>query len=342
MKKMLRIALAIVLTLNMTIAPAFATTAIGSSMSLEKTEGTVVIKNAADVTVTVREGGRLYSGYQIQTRAGYAWINLDDTKIIKLDRYSKVTINKTGTKLEVLLDSGSMYFDVSQPLQDDERLEIKTSTMYTSIRGTIGVVSTYLEEIYDETEDEVKLEKISSITLLEGKVDVTTKEEETQKTETIYASQKAIVSSISSDTTELEIEVINIEPSKALEENPFVAVEIAQDETVRERVEQATQEDLTEVLANSEQLLMEFESSVDQREQEIAEQITAEIAILEQEVAKQETTDSSRSSSDENDDDDDDVVTDDSTTDDDDVVTDDSGTTDDSDTSDTTGYCTVT
>ena len=108
-----------------------------TAMQLSITEGTVTVSNASGRSLSLRDNMRLYSGYQIQTAAdSYAWINLDSTKLIKLDASSKVEIRKSGKKLEVLLKSGNMYGDVSKPLEADETLNIRTSTAIVGIRGT--------------------------------------------------------------------------------------------------------------------------------------------------------------------------------------------------------------
>lgn len=49
-------------------------------------------------------------------------------------------VRKSGRKLEVLLSSGNLFFDVARPLEDDESLNIRTSTMAIGIRGTSGWV----------------------------------------------------------------------------------------------------------------------------------------------------------------------------------------------------------
>lgn len=108
-----------------------------ATMQLSSTEGTVKVSNASGRSLSLRDDMRLYSGYQVETSAkSYAWINLDSTKLIKLDASTKVEIRKSGKKLEVLLKSGNLYGDVSKPLEADETLDIRTSTAIVGIRGT--------------------------------------------------------------------------------------------------------------------------------------------------------------------------------------------------------------
>lgn len=47
-------------------------------------------------------------------------------------------MRKSGKKLEMLLQSGDIFFNISQPLDDDETLNIRTSTMAVGLRGTSG------------------------------------------------------------------------------------------------------------------------------------------------------------------------------------------------------------
>lgn len=144
--------------------------AIATTMHLIKTLGTVdVADNNGDDVAIVDDLG-LYNDYQVDTQdASYAWINLDDVKLTKMDECSDVTIQKEGQKLEIFVNSGSLFFNVTEPLKDDESMNIRTSTMMVGIRGTCGWVNVpdknhiqvYLLEgkvtcaIYDEADQEI-------------------------------------------------------------------------------------------------------------------------------------------------------------------------------------------
>lgn len=118
---------------------ASAQSAKAASMQLMKTEGTVHVSNNTGKDLPLLEKMRLYNGYTITTgAASYAWINLDDTKLIKMDALSQISVHKSGKKLEVRVDSGMLFFDISEPLADDETLNIRTSTTIVGIRGTSG------------------------------------------------------------------------------------------------------------------------------------------------------------------------------------------------------------
>lgn len=122
-------------------APAAAESAEGAVIQLTKTEGTVKVSKSSGKNVTLRAKLRLYKGYHVATeKESYAWINLDDTKLIKEDASSEVEVRKSGKKLEVNVSAGNVLFDVSEKLDDNESLNISTSTMVVGVRGTSGWV----------------------------------------------------------------------------------------------------------------------------------------------------------------------------------------------------------
>ena len=143
MRKVLTIITLMAMLLSLAV-PAAAESAVGSTLRLEKTEGTVSVSNASGKAQTIKSGMRLYSGYKAGTAAkSYAYISLDDSKVVKLDAQSEVEVQKSGKKLEVMLSKGSFFFDVSQKVPGSESLNIRTSTMLTGVRGTVGIVTTY-------------------------------------------------------------------------------------------------------------------------------------------------------------------------------------------------------
>ena len=113
-----------------------------TTMYLRKTEGTVDVSDGEGKDITPKDDLGLYSGYQVGTQAeSYAWIDLDQVKLAKLDQDSEVEINKEGKKLELDVKSGSLFFNVTEPLADDETMNIATATMIIGIRGTCGWVT---------------------------------------------------------------------------------------------------------------------------------------------------------------------------------------------------------
>lgn len=171
-----------------TVQPALAAET-AATMKLSATEGTVTVSNASGRSLTVRDNMRLYSGYQVETAANsYAWINLDDTKLIKLDASTEAEIRKSGKKLELLLESGSMYGDVSRPLEADETLDIRTSTAIVGIRGTKFSVAQAKQPVQDTQ----AADRTTQVQVYEGSVAVTA-QQETPETAAVTAGNQLTV-----------------------------------------------------------------------------------------------------------------------------------------------------
>lgn len=135
--------------------------AAAATMHLMKTEGTVGVVDGEGKDIKPKENLGLYDGYGVDTREeSYAWINLDEVKLTKLDQDSEIEIRKEDKRLEIEVKSGSLFFHVTEPLEDDETMTIRTSSMMVGIRGTCGWV---------ETSDEKHL----SVYVLEGTVECT-------------------------------------------------------------------------------------------------------------------------------------------------------------------------
>lgn len=131
-----------------------------ATMQLTKTEGTVEISGSSGKSISLIDNMRLYNGYRMETmEESYAWINLDKTKLAKLDAVSEASVRKSGKKLEILAEAGNLFFNVTEPLEEEESLNIRVSTMVVGIRGTCGWI-----EILNEREVQ--------LTLLEGTVEV--------------------------------------------------------------------------------------------------------------------------------------------------------------------------
>ena len=112
-----------------------------TTMNLIKAEGTVDVNDAKGKSLKLIENMGLYNGYGVGTQMeSYAWINFDDVKLSKLDQDSSVLIEKDGKRLEIDVQSGSMFFNVTEALGEDESMDIRTSTMLVGIRGTSGWV----------------------------------------------------------------------------------------------------------------------------------------------------------------------------------------------------------
>ena len=120
-----------------------------TTMKLIKTDGNVGVENEKGKSVDLIENLGLYNGYGIGTQTkSYAWIDLDDTKLTKMDEKSNVDITKDGKKLELVVNSGGLFFNVTKPLEDDESMDIRTSTTICGIRGTCGWVESQGDTSY--------------------------------------------------------------------------------------------------------------------------------------------------------------------------------------------------
>ena len=112
-----------------------------ASMHLKRTEGTVSVSDDGGKDVAILYNLDLYSGYGVKTHSeSYAWIDLDDVRLTKLDQESEIAIQQDGKALDIELKSGSLFFNVTEPLGDGETMSIRTSTMLVGIRGTCGWV----------------------------------------------------------------------------------------------------------------------------------------------------------------------------------------------------------
>ena len=152
---------ALLLALSLLLLAGCGGKAAATTMRLIRTEGKVGVSDDDGKSVAPKEDLGLYSGYGVDTQsASFAWINLDDVKLAKLDEKSEIAIQKEDKHLELEVKSGSLFFNVTQPLEDDEAMNIRTSSMVVGIRGACGWV-----EVPDASH--------MNVYLLEGKAECT-------------------------------------------------------------------------------------------------------------------------------------------------------------------------
>lgn len=134
-------AAALLLALLMALTAPVSAAETASAVRLSRTEGTVEVCKSSGKKLSLMSKMRLYGGYHVKTgEESYAWINLDNAKLLKEDAESEVEVRKNGKQLEVNLWSGNLFFDVAEELENDETLNISTSTMIVGVRGTSGWV----------------------------------------------------------------------------------------------------------------------------------------------------------------------------------------------------------
>lgn len=201
--------------------------AVASVMQLIKTEGTVGVSDEGGNTVSLVENMGLYSGYQMDTaEQSYAWINLDSVKLTKMDAESEIEIRKDGKNLAIAVKSGGFYFHVTEPLAEDETMDIRTSTMTVGIRGTCGWV-----RVVDEMHMQV--------CILEGTVQCTVTEPESGQSVSgeVTAGEKAEL--VVSPEKEEKCEIIK-EDLLLYEIPMFVLTELFADDALCDKINEAS------------------------------------------------------------------------------------------------------
>ncbi|MCR5399880.1 MAG: FecR domain-containing protein, partial [Lachnospiraceae bacterium] len=174
-----------------------------NTMRLLRIVGTVELRADGQLK-TIVDNMRLASGNVITTgEESLASISLDDSKIITIEEESEAEFYKNGKQLELNLTKGKLFFDVRKALDENESLDIKSSTMVVGIRGTSGYVWTN-----PETGEEC-------IFIADGHVEVTSNED-TEGAE--GASQ--------SEPKKVEVKPGEILVTKVVEENGVKKVEM--------------------------------------------------------------------------------------------------------------------
>ena len=192
-----------------------------ATMHLVRTEGAVSVNDTDGAPVTLMENLGLYSGYGVATQAeSYGWIDLDEAKLAKMDEDSEVEIVKSDKLLEIRVQSGGLFFNVTEPLAEDETMNIRTSTMLVGIRGTCGWV--YVED-----------DHLMRVYLLRGKVEcsVLGQDDNALASEMLTAGQMASMT-LSGDTASIVIEDFRQEDVPA-----FVMAEIEEDAAMMESLQ---------------------------------------------------------------------------------------------------------
>ncbi len=215
-----------------------AATAKGTTLRLEQIEGTVTLKNSNDTAKSVKSGMKLYNGDKMSTdKSSYAYISLDGTKAVKVDESSSVSIKQNGTENEVMVNSGSLMFNVTVPLTKKESLNIRTSTMVTGVRGTIGIA----DRISDEE---------SEIFILEGKVELASIDSKTGKATavSISAGEKGLCRRIPAKFDNIEIP--NVLEQKFSEDDipDYAVIEIGRNLDIQNRLKQDGVLDVEKIL----------------------------------------------------------------------------------------------
>lgn len=229
--RMLGALLACLLVLGVT-SPVQAATAKATTMKLESTSGTVSLTTQNGTARKITKGMRLYNGYTLETAASsYAYISLDSSKAVKLDASSKASLRQSGKKLELLVKSGKLFFNVKTPLTGRESMNVRTSTMVTGVRGTCGVV-----EAVSASE--------SKLYLIEGKVTCQTVNKETGKKDNIeVVGGQTATFSTSAHTDEKVV----VEKMAETDIPLFAIQEVVKDTQLQDKIERQTDLDVSKM-----------------------------------------------------------------------------------------------
>jgi len=165
-----------------------------ASMRLTGYEGTVSLSDESGQEITPEENRRLFSGNVLSTEAdSKGYVSLDDTKLVTLGELSIASFIKEDKFLTMCIEKGSVFFNVTEKLNDDESFDIATSTMIIGVRGTSGCVITG--------------EKEENLYLLDGDVHVMMTHPKSGKTEEIDLPGGNLLTVIYNEDGTIETEV---------------------------------------------------------------------------------------------------------------------------------------
>ena len=158
--------LALVLVLGLALS-AVAENYDAGTMRLLRHEGQVEIYDVSGEPRFIMDNVRFSSGESMRTGAdGKASVGLDDSKIVTLDANSRVDFIREADHIRLNLSEGTLFLDVQDKLDENEGLDIQTTTMTVGIRGTVVFLSI-------EPDPDNPGQFITTLGVLEGTADVT-------------------------------------------------------------------------------------------------------------------------------------------------------------------------
>ena len=211
--------------------PALGESYDAGTMRLLRYEGDVEILNAEGQSRFVLENVRFASGEVMRTgKESLASVSLDDSKIVTLDAETRVEFIEESNHLRLNLVEGRIFLDVREKLDENESLDIQTSTMTVGIRGTMVCISHSEDEQISQTQ----------IMLLEGKTDLDYLDSSgSHRLLPLSAGQKAVVLQSSGDGEGVTPAVSQL----TAEDLPVLVRRIvSEDPTVRQRVLEGSEE----------------------------------------------------------------------------------------------------
>jgi hypothetical protein len=120
-------------------------------MRLLNYEGDVFIVDENGEYSFLMENMRFNNGESLSTSKGsMASVGLDSSKILTLDAMTQVLFETVKNQMKLTLASGRLLLDVQEKLDENQSLDIETSTMVVGIRGTVVHVTSF-----DGSEDDI-------------------------------------------------------------------------------------------------------------------------------------------------------------------------------------------
>ena len=120
-KRNLLSSLAVLIAALLLCAGASAESVEADTIRFLRAEGEVTIYNPAGQPRFAVANARFGSGEAIETgEDGYAAISLDDTKIVSLDKETRLEFVREGSHMKLTVVRGTIFVDVSEKLDENE------------------------------------------------------------------------------------------------------------------------------------------------------------------------------------------------------------------------------
>ena len=224
-----------------------------SAMTLSKVQGTVAVLDKDNKPKKATENMKLINENKIVTNIGsYAWVNLDSNKLVKLDALSKVKITKDEKNLTVDVREGKVFVDVSENLEKDESLIIRTPNVTTSIKGK-------------KTSAEISIkEGNTTIVGLDGKLDCVVTDVTTGQVKQVTISSGKKVD-IQQNDSELNIVTKSVTKNDI---SGFSMLQIAQDSALKKRIVQSSGSNIGKI--TEKEAVNSLSKDMDRQEKELA------------------------------------------------------------------------
>lgn len=158
-------------------------------MRLENYIGDITLQNSNEDKPVVL-GTRLVTGDSIETMLeSNAFVLLDKSKVLRVNETSQIEITQNEKQYDIHLSKGTLFFNVTSTLTEEESLAFHTNNVVTGVRGTSGIIH------FDPENQRTQ------IVVLTGTVTGTTVSEE----QTIQSGEMALVETLEDGTVTMTI-----------------------------------------------------------------------------------------------------------------------------------------